>query len=90
MNAVEVKQSTEPVMIDEIVPGSVQQVENTLIAISAVSGTVAVLARFRQPAPVVVAQAAPLKRGPKPGGKRGPGRPPKNSHVEVAPQPTVQ
>lgn len=66
--------SQSPVIaIDEIVPGSVQQVENTLIAISAVSGQVMQLARFKakpQPAPgETVAGLAKRKPGRKPGSK---------------------
>ena len=47
MNQFEVRQSQEPVLIDEIVPGSVQQIENTLIAISSVTGLIVLLARFK-------------------------------------------
>lgn len=71
---VEVKQSPEPVLIDEIVEGSVQRVENTVIAISAVTGLVLILARFGKPE--VKQEEAPASPSPS---KKGPGRPPKSA-----------
>ena len=64
-----IAQSQEPIAIDEIVVGSVLQVENSLVAISAVSGLPVVLAKFRQPVKHIV--AAPTSSA----AKRKPGRP---------------